>query len=56
MAGIAMSLTQTTFIAMAWWMIRLYYFAILFGVASRVVWQQEDTATDDFLAGRNFGW
>lgn len=55
MVGLSMPLVQTTFVALDWWMIGLY-FAILLGVAAWVVRQRKDTAADYFLAGRNLGW
>ncbi len=55
MSGFTSSQTQTTFTALDWWMIGLY-FCILLGVAWWVVRKRKDTAADYFLAGRNLGW
>ena len=55
MAALPMPLAQTTFVALDWWMIAIY-FGILLGVVWWVVRQRKDTATDYFLAGRNLGW
>ena len=38
------------------WMVIGIYFAILFGIAWRVILKSKDTADDYFLAGRNLGW
>jgi solute:Na+ symporter, SSS family len=54
-ADFAALAAQTTFTALDWWLIGLY-FCILLGVAWWVVKRRKDTADDYFLAGRNLGW
>ncbi|MBC8184403.1 sodium/solute symporter [candidate division KSB1 bacterium] len=38
------------------WIVVLFYFLIIFGIAWWVIRQQKNTSTDYFLAGRNLGW
>jgi SSS family solute:Na+ symporter len=38
------------------WIVVAGYFALLLGIAWRVIRQSKDTANDYFLAGRNLGW
>src|SRR5512135_1835693 len=38
------------------WIIVLAYFAIVLGIAWKVMLQKQRTSTDYFLAGRNLGW
>ncbi|PTY05886.1 Na+/glucose cotransporter [Opitutaceae bacterium EW11] len=46
---------NTTFVAVDWLMLALY-FGLLLGVAWWVVKKSKNTAADYFLAGRNLGW
>ncbi len=38
------------------WVIIVGYFAIILGIAWRVIRQKQDTSTEYFLAGRHLGW
>jgi SSS family solute:Na+ symporter len=38
------------------WIIVIFYFAIILGIAWWVIRQRKDTSTDYFLAGRHLGW
>jgi SSS family solute:Na+ symporter len=52
---LAFAVTGSRITAIDWLVIALY-FSILLGVATWVVRQGKDSATDYFLAGRNLGW